>query len=122
MMRLRRVSGIASNSTRPARCSALIRRRTKVAPKKSPASRQINQSALAIVDIDSDEVADALMDVLLHGVAPIDTGTNLAEHLVPRAPNLCMQIATQRRQILIEVTITIARNSCRESTPCLART
>src|SRR5450631_2745924 len=49
------------------------------------------------------------MDVLLHGVAPIDTSTDLAEHLVPRAPNLCVQVATQRGQILVEVTITIAR-------------
>jgi hypothetical protein len=34
-----------------------------------------------------------LVDVLLHGIAPIDTGTDLAEHLVPRAPNLCVQVA-----------------------------
>jgi hypothetical protein len=33
-----------------------------------------------------------LMDVLLHGIAPIDAGTDLAEHLVPRAPDLRMQI------------------------------
>ncbi len=41
------------------------------------------------------------MDVLLHGVAPIDAGADLAEHLVPRAPDLCVQVATQRSQVLV---------------------
>jgi hypothetical protein len=46
---------------------------------KSPARRKINQSALANVYVYGDEVADVLMDVLLHGVAPIDAGTDFAE-------------------------------------------
>jgi hypothetical protein len=48
-----------------------------------------------------------LVDVLLHGIAPIDTGTDLAEHLVPRAPNLGVQVAAQRRQVFIEAAIAV---------------
>jgi hypothetical protein len=43
-------------------------RYSRVAPEKSPTSRKINQSALADVNICRDEVADVLMDVLLHGI------------------------------------------------------
>src|SRR5271165_4054846 len=74
-----------------------------------PVRRKIYQSAIANINIYRDEVADVLMDVLLHGVAPIDTSTDLAEYLVPRAPDLCAQEATQRGQVLVEGTITIAR-------------
>jgi hypothetical protein len=34
-----------------------------------------------------------LVDVLLDGIAPIDSGTDLAEHLVPWASNLGAQVA-----------------------------
>ncbi len=76
---------------------------------KSPASGQVNESTFANADIDRDEVADMLMDVLLHGIAPIDAGTDLAEHFVPRAPDLRVQIASQRSEILVESTIAVPR-------------
>ncbi len=57
------------------------------------------------------------MDVLLHSVAAIDTGTDLAEHLVPRAPDLRMQVATQRSQVLVEATIAIARSRAEPRRP-----
>jgi hypothetical protein len=76
---------------------------------KAPPSCKVDQSALANINIYRDEVADVLMDVLLHGIAPIDTGTDLAEHLVPRAPNLREQVATQRSQVLVEASMAIAR-------------
>jgi hypothetical protein len=56
-----------------------------------------------------------LMDVLLHGIAPIDAGTDLAEHFAPRASDLGVQIATQRSEILIEFTIAVARGSSMRS-------
>jgi hypothetical protein len=69
-----------------------------VAPKKSPTKRKVNQPPFANLDIDCDEVTNVLMDVLLHGIAPIDAGTDLAENLVPRAPDLRVQVATQWSQ------------------------
>lgn len=65
-------------------------------------TRKIDHSSLANPAIYRDEIADVLVDVLLHGVAPIDAGADLAEHLVPGAPQLRAQIASQRRQILVE--------------------
>jgi hypothetical protein len=43
--------------------------------------------------IDRNEIANMLVDVLLDGIAPIDSGTDLAEHLVPWASNLGAQVA-----------------------------
>jgi hypothetical protein len=79
-------------------------------PKNSPTRREVHQLPFANVDIDCYEVADVLMDMLLHSVATIDTGTDLAEHLIPGAPDLRIQIAAQRSQVLVEATIAIARS------------
>jgi hypothetical protein len=76
---------------------------------KSPTSYKIDQLTSTNINVYRYEVADVLMNVLLHGIAPIDTGTDFAEHLVPRTPYLCMQVPTQWGQVLVEATIAIAR-------------
>jgi hypothetical protein len=63
--------------------------------------------SVANPDIYRDEVTDMLVDVLLHGIAPINVGANLAEHLVPRAPNLGMQKAPEWSQVFIELAIAV---------------
>ena len=83
--------------------------RVEICSQKSSVTRKIDQSSLANLDVYRDEIADVLVDVLLHSVAPIDAGADLAEHLVPGAPELRAQIASQRRQILVEAAISIAR-------------
>ena len=80
-----------------------------VPPEKFPPSCKVNQPAVANANVYRDEVADVLMDVLLHGVATVYAGADIAEHLVPRAPNLCMQVATQRSQVLVEAPMAVAR-------------
>jgi hypothetical protein len=64
---------------------------------------------IAKTDVDSDKVANVLMDMLLYGVAPINVGTDFAKDLVPRTSNLSEQISTQRSQILVEATIAVTR-------------
>src|SRR5882672_8586125 len=58
---------------------------------KPPTSCKIDQLTFTNINVYRNEVADMLMNVLLHGIAPIDTDTDFAEHLVPRAPYLCVQ-------------------------------
>lgn len=62
---------------------------------KSPTSYKIDQLTSANINVYRYEVADVLMNVMLHGIASIDTGTDFAEHLVPGAPYLCVQVSTQ---------------------------
>jgi len=65
--------------------------------------------AFANADVNSDKVANVLVDVLLHRVAAIDVGADFAKDLLPRMPNLSAQISTQRTQILVEASIAVAR-------------
>jgi len=85
--------------------------------KKSPTRGQVNELAFANADIDCDEVADMLMNVLLHGIAPINAGTDLAERLVPRSPDLRVQIATQRSKVFVEFTMAVARSHTKSHRP-----
>ena len=62
---------------------------------------------------DSDKVANVLVDMLLHGVAPINVGADFAKDLIPRTSNLSAQISTQRSQILVGATIVVTR-TCSE--------
>ena len=57
---------------------------------ETPTSSKIDLLTSTNLNVYRYEVADVLMNVLLHGIAPIDTGTDFAEYLVPRAPYLCV--------------------------------
>jgi hypothetical protein len=89
----------------------------RATPESTPSIRKINQPSFAYADIDRDEVAYMLVNVLLHGIAPIDAGTDLAEHLAPRASNLRVQVAAQRREVLVEFTIAVARSHAESHRP-----
>ncbi|MGA8093047.1 MAG: hypothetical protein WB823_02165 [Steroidobacteraceae bacterium] len=63
--------------------------------------------AVSNFDLGGYELAKMLVDVPLHGVASIDPRADLPEHLVPGPSDLGMQVASQRRQIFIQLAMAI---------------
>ncbi len=53
--------------------------------------------------LDRNEVADVIANVLLHGVARAQMHRDFGIDLVPRAADLTLEIAPQRRQVLVEL-------------------
>src|SRR5262249_4002929 len=60
-------------------------------------------------DLDRNEIVNVLVNVLLHGVPPVDPSADLRVDLVPRATDLRPEIATKRLQILIQIEEAVAR-------------
>ena len=69
----------------------------------SPATLETQHAIFILPHAHGEIVVQMLKNMLLHGAAGIDAGTDLSMDEIPRAPDLRWQVAAQRSEILAEV-------------------